>query len=61
MVTTLSNVLQEHMKPSERTVFYNEELGVNVDPLQKIEGGIWGADWDVKVGGFTTLIEFSCS
>ena len=61
MVTTLSNVLQEHMKPSERTVFYNEELGVNVDPLQKIEGGIWGADWDVKVGGFTTLIGFSCS
>ncbi|THH11607.1 hypothetical protein EW145_g527 [Phellinidium pouzarii] len=46
---TLSSVLQEYMKSSERTVFWNEELGMNEDPLQKVEGGIWGANWDLKM------------
>ena len=37
------------MKLPERTVFWDEEKKTNVDPLQGIQGGIWGADWDIKV------------
>lgn len=47
--STVQTVLQEFMKSSERTAFWNEDLRVNVDPLEGIEGGFWGADWDVKV------------
>ena len=44
------------MKTSERTVFWNDSLKVNTDPLQDIQGGFWGADWDVKVSRNTVYI-----
>ena len=37
------------MKLPERTVFWDEEKKTNVDPLQGIQGGVWGVDWDIKV------------
>ncbi|KAI5116329.1 hypothetical protein M0805_003542 [Coniferiporia weirii] len=55
--STLSSVLQEHTKSSERTVFWDEELVMNVDPLQKVEGGIWGANWDLKLRVLRLLVE----
>lgn len=40
--------MQEHMKGTERTCFWDESLEQNVDPLQNVEGGFWAASWDVK-------------
>ncbi|EJD03578.1 uncharacterized protein FOMMEDRAFT_105676 [Fomitiporia mediterranea MF3/22] len=58
LATTVWSILQEHIKsPTERTVFWNDELGMNVDPLQGIEGGIWGADWDLKLRILRMLVE----
>lgn len=50
LASTISAVLQEHFKsPTERTTFWDDERDTNVDPLQGVQGGIWGADWDLKV------------
>jgi hypothetical protein len=42
-------VLSEYFKTSERTVFWNEELKMNIDPFEKLEGGFFATDWDFKV------------
>lgn len=47
--STLSNVLSDAFKGPERTVFWDDQLGTNVDPFAKLEGGIFTADWDLKV------------
>ena len=47
--STLSNVLSDAFKGPERTVFWDDQLGINVDPFAKLEGGIFTADWDLKV------------
>ena len=47
--STMSGVLQEYFKSSERTVFWNEELKMNVDPFQDMEGDFFNAPWDLKV------------
>lgn len=47
---TIASILHEHIKsPTERTVFWDEQQGKNVDPLANIAGGFWGCDWDLKV------------
>ncbi len=47
--STLSGVLAEYSKSSERTVFWDDDLGVNVDPFKGLNGGFFAADWDTKV------------
>ena len=47
--TTMSGVLQEYFKSSERTVFWDDDLKMNVDPFQSMEGSFFSADWDLKV------------
>ncbi|TDL28009.1 hypothetical protein BD410DRAFT_713344 [Rickenella mellea] len=59
--STVSMVLQEYMKSSERTLFWNDELKTNVDPLQGIVGGFWGADWDLKLRILRQLVELQLS
>ncbi|KAL4070622.1 hypothetical protein J3A83DRAFT_4358752 [Scleroderma citrinum] len=55
--STLSNVLTDAFKGSERTVFWDDQLGVNVDPFSKLEGGIFTADWDLKLKILRQLVE----
>jgi len=47
--TTVAGVLADYTKTPERTVFWDEDLNANVDPLANVEGGIFAADWDLKV------------
>lgn len=54
--STLSNVLTDAFKGSERTVFWDDQLGANVDPFAKLEGGIFTADWDLKVGNSSKVL-----
>ncbi|KIO08612.1 hypothetical protein M404DRAFT_366444 [Pisolithus tinctorius Marx 270] len=55
--STVSNVLSEAFKSSERTVFWDDQLGANVDPFAKLEGGIFTADWDLKLKILRQLVE----
>lgn len=47
--TTVAAVLSDYFKSSERTIFWDEDLKVNVDPFTGLEGGFFTADWDFKV------------
>ena len=47
--STLSGVLVDYTKSSERTVFWDDDLGGNVDPFKGVDGGFFAADWDTKV------------
>jgi hypothetical protein len=65
--STLSGVLADYSKSSERTVFWDDDLGVNVDPFKGVDGGFFAADWDTKVCvlSYTALVlltvAFYCS
>ncbi|OJA19543.1 hypothetical protein AZE42_01461 [Rhizopogon vesiculosus] len=54
---TLHVVLADAFKASERTVFWDEELGVNVNPFADLEGGFFAADWDLKLKVLRQLVE----
>ncbi|KAL5494905.1 hypothetical protein ACEPAI_367 [Sanghuangporus weigelae] len=56
--SVIHNILQEHFKSAtERTVFWDEEQGINIDPLHGVQGGFWGADWDTKLRVLRMLVE----
>ncbi|KAI0082084.1 hypothetical protein K474DRAFT_1741576 [Panus rudis PR-1116 ss-1] len=55
--STLSATLQEYFKSSERMLFWDDELKMNVDPLQGLDGGFWNADWDLKLRILRQLVE----
>ncbi|RDB29070.1 hypothetical protein Hypma_015794 [Hypsizygus marmoreus] len=55
--TTLSTVLSDFFKGSERTVFWNDDLKRNVDPFEGREGGFFTADWDFKLKILRQLVE----
>lgn len=42
-------VLAEYFKSSERTVFWDDDVKVNVDPFEGMDSGFFAADWDFKV------------
>ena len=42
-------MLADYSKTSERTVFWDEDQGVNVDPFKGLDGGFFAASWDTKV------------
>ena len=46
---TVATLLAECCKTSERTVFWNDDLKLNVDPFLRIEGNFFMQDWDFKV------------
>jgi hypothetical protein len=47
--STVASALSDHFKTSERTVFWDDYLKMNVDPFERMEGGIFAASWDLKV------------
>lgn len=51
--STLSSVLSDTFKTSERTIFWDDKRGANVDPFANLEGGFFAADWILKVGLFS--------
>ncbi|KAJ8084449.1 hypothetical protein PM082_003219 [Marasmius tenuissimus] len=55
--STVSSVLADAFKGSERTVFWDEDLKMNVDPFQQLEGGFWSASWDLKLKILRQLVE----
>ncbi|KAK0465606.1 uncharacterized protein EV420DRAFT_1515109 [Desarmillaria tabescens] len=55
--STVANVLTEFFKTSERTVFWDEDLRRNVDPLSGLEGGFFAASWDLKLNVLRQLVE----
>ncbi|KAI0275019.1 hypothetical protein BC834DRAFT_1037602 [Gloeopeniophorella convolvens] len=55
--STLTGVLADYTKGSERTVFWDEDLGVNVDPFNGVDGGFFAADWDTKLKVLRQLVE----
>jgi len=55
--STLSGVLAEYSKSSERTVFWDDDLGTNVDPFKGVDGGFFAADWDTKLKVLRQLVE----
>ena len=57
--STLSGVLAEYSKSSERTVFWDEDLGANADPFKGVDGGFFAADWDTKVCLSVSLLSSS--
>ncbi|KIK96396.1 hypothetical protein PAXRUDRAFT_826021 [Paxillus rubicundulus Ve08.2h10] len=54
---TLSSVLAETFKGSERTVFWDDERKANVDPFASLEGGFFDANWDLKLKVLRLLVE----
>jgi hypothetical protein len=46
---TLAGVLAEHLKTSEMTVFWNDALLKNVNPLTKATHDFFVLEWDTKV------------
>ncbi|KAI0257187.1 hypothetical protein BJV78DRAFT_1160801 [Lactifluus subvellereus] len=55
--STLSGVLADYSKSSERTVFWDDDLEVNVDPFRGVDGGFFAADWDTKLKILRQLVE----
>ncbi|PBK76777.1 hypothetical protein ARMSODRAFT_948612 [Armillaria solidipes] len=55
--STVANVLLEFFKTNERTVFWDEDLRRNVDPLTNLEGGFFAASWDLKLNVLRQLVE----
>jgi hypothetical protein len=47
---TLASVLSEYFKTSERSVFWDDSLQKNMNPLTKATPDFFSAEWDVKVG-----------
>ncbi|KAH7930423.1 hypothetical protein BV22DRAFT_1191253 [Leucogyrophana mollusca] len=59
--TTLTSVLADAFKSSERTIFWDDDLKANVDPFIGLEGGIFAADWDLKLKVLRQLVELQLS
>ncbi|KAF8899001.1 hypothetical protein BD779DRAFT_1607614 [Infundibulicybe gibba] len=55
--TTVAAVLSEYFKSSERTIYWNEDLKMNVDPFEGLQGGFFTTDWDFKLKILRQLVE----
>ncbi|KAJ7751300.1 hypothetical protein DFH07DRAFT_826810 [Mycena maculata] len=55
--TTVATVLSEYLKSSERTIYWDEQLKMNKDPFDGLEGGFFTADWDFKLKILRQLVE----
>ncbi|KAF8140600.1 hypothetical protein EV363DRAFT_1393497 [Boletus edulis] len=55
--STLSSVLADTFKTSERTVFWDDERGANVDPIATLDGGFFAADWVLKLKILRLLVD----
>ncbi|KAJ7492443.1 hypothetical protein FB451DRAFT_1218323 [Mycena latifolia] len=55
--TTVATVLSEYLKSSERTIFWDDQLKINKDPFEGLEGGFFTANWDFKLKILRQLVE----
>ncbi|KAJ7446470.1 hypothetical protein B0H11DRAFT_2084887 [Mycena galericulata] len=56
--TTVATVLSEYLKSSsERTIYWDDQLKMNKDPFEGLEGGFFTADWDFKLKILRQLVE----
>ncbi|KAJ6621174.1 hypothetical protein B0H10DRAFT_2163282 [Mycena sp. CBHHK59/15] len=55
--TTVATVLSEYLKSSERTIFWDDQRKMNMDPFEGLEGGFFTADWDFKLKILRQLVE----
>ncbi|OCH94673.1 hypothetical protein OBBRIDRAFT_788928 [Obba rivulosa] len=55
--STVAGVLQEYFKSSERTVFWDDDKKMNVDPFLGMENGFFAADWDLKLKILRQFVE----
>ncbi|TFY80030.1 hypothetical protein EWM64_g3985 [Hericium alpestre] len=55
--STVYAVLLDAFKTPERSVFWDEDLGKNVDPFEGMDGGFFSADWDLKLKVLRQLVE----
>ncbi|KAF9502393.1 hypothetical protein BDN71DRAFT_1437984 [Pleurotus eryngii] len=55
--STISTVMAEYFKSSERSVFWDEALKINVDPFHILPGGFFAGDWDFKLKILRQLVE----
>jgi hypothetical protein len=46
---TVASLLAEYSKTAERTVFWSDDLKLNLDPFGGIQGNFFMQDWDFKV------------
>jgi hypothetical protein len=46
--STVSSVISDFCKTSERLIFWDEKLHKNVDPFEGREDGILSAEWEFK-------------
>lgn len=52
ITSTVAGLLSEYFKPPTRSIFWREDLKMNVDPFEGIQGSIFEQDWDFKVRSF---------
>jgi hypothetical protein len=48
-MSTLSTLLSDFFRTSERGVFWDHDKRANMDPLEGLSNGFWDAVWDLKV------------
>ncbi|KZT43742.1 hypothetical protein SISSUDRAFT_1039618 [Sistotremastrum suecicum HHB10207 ss-3] len=53
----IQTILADAMRPPERSVFWDDQLKANVDPITNVEGGFWGVDWNIKLQILRQLVE----
>ena len=49
ITSTVASVLADYFKPPNRSVFWSDDLRMNVDPFNGLEGTFFSQDWDFKV------------
>lgn len=49
ITSTVASLLAEYFKPPNRTVFWSDDLKMNVDPFDGLEGTFFSQNWDFKV------------
>ncbi|KAF9814526.1 hypothetical protein IEO21_05077 [Rhodonia placenta] len=55
--STLATIMHDYFKTTERTVFWDENLKVNVDPFSEMQNGFFAASWDFKLKIMRQLVE----
>ncbi|KAI0830489.1 hypothetical protein BC628DRAFT_1354213 [Trametes gibbosa] len=55
--STVASLLQDYFKTPEHTVFWDDALGLNVDPFPAMAGGFFAADWELKLKILRQMVE----
>ncbi|KIY69187.1 hypothetical protein CYLTODRAFT_350049 [Cylindrobasidium torrendii FP15055 ss-10] len=58
IASTVSAILNDHFRTGERSVFWDESLSQNVDPLHDHKQSFFALGWDMKLKILRQLVEF---